>query len=165
MWTDFRSLSKHKTCSTGGCRMERDGNGAEPQPWFATSVTSADIYQAVHTSDFLVSWMAWEHLRGSLEAHPWSVSIPWASASAQVFEETATFPFISNTGPQAVTYSGLCSGGRAGFCSQGLSGLGCLKQISIALQRQSTEQSTMRTLCLTRPIGQILPEEKARLRK
>lgn len=59
----------------------------------------------------------------------------------------------------------ITTGDRAGVCSQALSSLCYLKQISFALQRQSAEKSIMCTLCLTRPIGQILPEEKIKLWK
>lgn len=105
--------------------MERDGNGTEPKPWLATSMTSAahwscDIYQAAHTSDFLVTLQLFANELNGLRASQGNPggspmvsqhggTIPWASASPQVAEETAAFSFISNTGPQAVTYSVACA--------------------------------------------------------
>lgn len=128
----------------------------------------------MHTSDFLgtlqlfankVNGLRASHgnLGGLPAVSQYGGTIPWASGSPQ--EETAAFYLMFSAGPQAVTYFLACPQDVScgDFCSQALSGLCYLKQISFALQRQSAEQSIMCTLCLTKPTGQILPEEKIRL--
>lgn len=104
--------------------METDGNGTEPKPWLATSMTSAahqscDIYQAVHASDFLGTLQLFANEVNGLRASQgnpgglpmvsqYGGTIPWASGSPQEVEETTAFYLMFNTGPQAVTYSVAC---------------------------------------------------------
>lgn len=101
--------------------MEIRGNGTEPKSWLPSSVTSAahyscDIYQAVHTSDFLVTLQLFaneanglESLRGTWKAFPWSAGMEESFPGLQEVERSAAFYLIFNTGPQAVPCSVACS--------------------------------------------------------
>lgn len=107
--------------------------------------------------------------QGTLEDHPGSFSTEEPSPGLQDhlrwLRKLLLFFNLQHWPTSSDLLCAMCTGDRAVFCRQALSGLCYLKQISFALQRQSAEQSIMCTLCLTRPIGEILPEEKIRLWK
>lgn len=120
------------------------------------------------TPQLFANEVAWESLRGTFQAYPWSVSMEesWTSVSASggggkgcILLNLQYWPMSS------YLLSSKSTGDKAVFCSQAFSGLCYLKQITLPLQRQSAEQSILCTLCLTKPIGQTLPEEKISLLK
>ena len=92
--------------------------------------------------------------------------LPWTSVSASGGgAKCCILPNLQYWPTSSDLLCSMSTGDKAVFCSQAFSGLCYLKQISLALQRQSAEQSIMCTLCLTKPIGQTLPEEKISLLK
>lgn len=141
---------------------------ALPPAWFQLHIRAVTSTKQsmllILCGSWQMKWIAWEYLRGPwriTQGHSAQRNHPLGSRITSGGWGNCCFSLIFNTGPQVVTYSVPC----AQETEQYSAGLCYLKRISFALQRQSAEQSIMCTLCLTRPIGEILPEEKIRLWK